>query len=451
MFGGQLEWVTAYKYLGIVFDAQHGFGEGISGAQARARASLGRLDGLLRTYPELRASADLQMRLFDTIVRPSGDYGSPVWCLPHMDCTAPPSDSPEGVHLHFLRRLLFVPTCTPIPALYRETDRHQWQERWGRAAVRFWNKQRDAPRTLSTLTPWVLEANHQLWRGGDPHCWSADFLSFLYPLPDPSLRERFRRGLGRLNEAYLLTAQRAAFHRTFWTRQDPEHPDNPSRRIPLADPRTAENPHRCFATYLHWFWPSDSLRVARADRKGRPRWSTYLTSPTTPLPLARRVAAFCLGHPALGVHQGRLVRPNKLPFAARRCTRCAQDKVDDALHLLFECDGAGLATARARHQPLLSQLPPFATQPAAAALALANTTLQHSMALFVADCASCLPKPPSHHTRCTVRGAAARAAAARRASSDSDARARSASTGSDDPSETESYSEYSELVDDDYY
>jgi hypothetical protein len=104
------------------------------------------------------------------------------------------------------------------------------------------------------------------------------------------------------------------------------------------------------------------------------------------------VAAFCLGHPALGVHQGRLVRPKKLPFAARRCTRCAQDTVDDALHLLFECDGAGMAAARARHQPLLSQMPPFATQPAAAALALANTTLQHSMALFVADCTSCLAR-----------------------------------------------------------
>jgi hypothetical protein len=146
------------------------------------------------------------------------------------------------------------------------------------------------------------------------------------------------------------------------------------------------------------------------------------------------------------------LRPNALPFAARRCTRCAQDAVDDALHLLFECDGAGLAAARARHQPLLSRLPPFATQPAAAALALANTTHQHSMALFVADCASCIPKPPAHRTRRTIRGAAARAAAARRASyDDGDARARSASTGSDDPSDTESYSEHSELVDDDYY
>ena len=145
------------------------------------------------------------------------------------------------------------------------------------------------------------------------------------------------------------------------------------------------------------------------------------------------------------------VSPTLVTFAARRCTRCAQDTVDDALHLLFECDGAGLAAARARHQPLLSQLPPFATQPAAAALALANTTLQHSMALFVAECTSCLPKSPSHRTRRTVRGLAARAAAARRASSDGDARARSASTSSDDPSETESYSEYSELVDDDYY
>ena len=53
-----------------------------------------------------------------------------------------------------------------------------------------------------------------------------------------------------------------------------------------------------------------------------------------------------------------------------------------------------------------------------------------------------LPLPPFHSCR---------AAAARRASSDSDARARSASTGSDAPSETESYSDYSELVDDDYY
>jgi hypothetical protein len=115
----------------------------------------------------------------------------------------------------------------------------------------------------------------------------------------------------------------------------------------------------------------------------------------------------------------------------------------------------GGAGGRSRAPPaLLSRLPPYVTQPAAAALALANTTHQHSMALvaFAADCARCILKTPFHRNRLTLRGAAARVAAARRASyDDGDARARSASTGSDDPSDTESYSEHSELVDDEYY
>jgi len=33
--------------------------------------------------------------------------------------------------------------------------------------------------------------------------------------------------------------------------------------------------------------------------------------------------------------------------------------VDDALHLLFECDSAGLPAVRARPSPFLSTLPPF--------------------------------------------------------------------------------------------
>jgi hypothetical protein len=128
-------------------------------------------------------------------------------------------------------------------------------------AIQFWNKQRDAPRTPSTLTPWVLEAKHQLWRGGAPHCWASDFFAFFEPFPGPYLRERFRRGLSRLNEGYLLTAQRAAFHQTFWTRQDPDHPDEPRD---LGGFSGRGEPAPLFCDCLHWFWPFDSLR-ARQD------------------------------------------------------------------------------------------------------------------------------------------------------------------------------------------
>jgi hypothetical protein len=43
-----------------------------------------------------------------------------------------------------------------------------------------------------------------------------------------------------------------------------------------------------------------------------------------------------MGHHSLGVNS------YNITFGERLCGRCAQGQVDDALRLLFECDGAGL-------------------------------------------------------------------------------------------------------------
>ena len=49
------------------------------------------------------------------------------------------------------------------------------------------------------------------------------------------------------------------------------------------------------------------------------------------------VARFRLGSHFLMVEKGRHLTP-RITWAARKCTRCAQDRVDDELHMLFECE-----------------------------------------------------------------------------------------------------------------
>jgi len=109
--------------------------------------ALGRTTGLVSMKNELGASVDLQQRLLDTLVLPSGDYGFLAWCSPflppvhHAACSIPRA-APNRVqcaHHTFLRRILRGPTSTPLPALYRETRRRLCTVRWAAVVVRLWN------------------------------------------------------------------------------------------------------------------------------------------------------------------------------------------------------------------------------------------------------------------------------------------------------------------------
>ena len=124
------------------------------------------------------------------------------------------------------------------------------------------------------------------------------------------------------------------------------------------------------ATYHAWFWMEDELHQGRR---------TYLHQPAVTRADCRRVASFRMGHHSLGVNS------YNITFGERLCGRCAQGQVDDALHLLFECDGAGLPAVRARHGAFLSTLPPAPSSPAAHALALSNSKNQASMAMLISD------------------------------------------------------------------
>ena len=139
----------------------------------------------------------------------------------------------------------------------------------------------------------------------------------------------------------------------------------------LGDPRAPDTLHRRRATYHAWFWMEDELHQGR---------TTYLHQPNVTRRDCRRIASFRMGNYSLRVND------HDTAFGERTCSRCAQGQADDALHLLFECDGAGLPAVRARHSPFLSTLPPFnPSSPAEAVRALSNTKLQALMAMLVTD------------------------------------------------------------------
>ena len=368
--GRPLQWVTEYKYLGLPFSNTKGFGLCEAAAGLRVRHQLGALSGLLERHKELGASIDMRQRLFDTLVLPGGDYGCVVWSLPLLPPlldvqTGLPKAKlslPEAEQRVFLRRLLSAPDSTSLDMLYREARRRPWASRWAAAVCRFWNHVVDAPRTPTHLTPLVLDANVNLWlQRQQPRCWAAQLAAFLASVqpPDDGGAEAIAEALSTkadITAAAVTSALHGQYDRV-WAN--------------LGDPRDVDTLHRRRATYHAWFWMEDELHQGRR---------TYLHQPAVTRSDCRRVASFRMGHHDLGVND------HATAFGERTCSRCAQVQVDDALHLLFECDGVGLPAARARHGALLSTLPPFnPSSPAAAVRALSNTKLQVSMAMLITD------------------------------------------------------------------
>lgn len=107
----QLEVVTEYKYLGILFNRSGSF---LAAKKYIASQASRAMFSLLKKARSLLLSLDIQIELFQKTIRPILLYGSEVWGFGNLNILV-------QVQLKFLKHILNVKKSTPNCIVYGET------------------------------------------------------------------------------------------------------------------------------------------------------------------------------------------------------------------------------------------------------------------------------------------------------------------------------------------
>lgn len=133
--GMALKNVDSFRYLGIELHSTQPFG---SAASALAISGGKALHAMRRRCAELGLSSpDLQLELFDVLVRPVLSYGSEIWATHFLSGSSNPC---ERLHRSFLRGILGVRQCTPTEVVLAELGRFSLAAFWAKMVTRFWNR-----------------------------------------------------------------------------------------------------------------------------------------------------------------------------------------------------------------------------------------------------------------------------------------------------------------------
>ena len=116
----ELEIVSKYTYLGIVFTTGSSFNTAQSTLSGQAQKAIFILNKYLTKFSNLVPSHILD--LFDKLISPIFCYGSEVWGFSK-------GKDIERVHLQFCKKLLAVKQCTQNDFIYGETGRMPLQLR----------------------------------------------------------------------------------------------------------------------------------------------------------------------------------------------------------------------------------------------------------------------------------------------------------------------------------
>lgn len=129
--GTEIEIVSKFSYLGVVFTAGGSFSNAQTTLAGQAQKAIFKLKGYLNNVLEL--SPKHTMELFDKLVSPILDYSSEVWGF----CQA---KQIERVHLQFCKSLLGVKQSTQNNFIYGELGRTNYQTKRYHKIIKYWLK-----------------------------------------------------------------------------------------------------------------------------------------------------------------------------------------------------------------------------------------------------------------------------------------------------------------------
>ena len=129
--GQELEIVSSFSYLGIVFTSGSSFSGPRQTLAGQAQKAIFKLNSYLHKFTNINVKHTLE--LFDKLVTPIMNYGAEVWGF----CKAVHI---ERIHLQFCKRLLGVKISTQNNFIYGELGRTSCQIQRYLIIVRFWLK-----------------------------------------------------------------------------------------------------------------------------------------------------------------------------------------------------------------------------------------------------------------------------------------------------------------------
>ncbi len=130
LYGTNIEIVSSYSYLGILFNYNGNF------TIARKKLSEQAQKALYALYRKLRNISipiDLQLKLFDSLIEPILLYSCEIWGFENLAIL-------EKIHLQFLKRILSVRSSTPSFMVYGETGRYPLEIKIKLRILNFWVK-----------------------------------------------------------------------------------------------------------------------------------------------------------------------------------------------------------------------------------------------------------------------------------------------------------------------
>jgi hypothetical protein len=331
--------VSLAKYLGVHFQSHGRFTFAVSqlcDSATRARFALQRR---IREMKSL--TPDMQLRLFNAIVRPILSYGCQVWGVDYLTLPAPtangtsyyhlvPESPLEHVQLDFLRFVGGVNRTAPNWVLLQEFNVQPIQAHLVVCVVRMWNGFRGRSHVLAAH---VAKADLRLMLQGVDQCWSYKLCKFLATL-------------GKHTGTSLLEAQHAApflsntpFHESafdyFWNlRLDSDRVcsmihtfwRNRICNSLLGNPRTTVT-YPKFHAYVDW------VGLRKVDERP-PHLSRVMNHAHQTCLLRFRLGCWYI----LEVNKDRKKKQGqRRPRAQRLCTKCNRRCVEDELHVLMEC------------------------------------------------------------------------------------------------------------------
>ena len=125
-----LEHVYSYKYLGINFNFNGKFNQGVKALKEQGRRAM---FSLLQKSKHLQLDIAVQIELFNSLVRPIITYGCEVWGNSCIDII-------ESLQLEFLKYILHVKKSTPNCFVYGETGQFPLYIHVQSRLIKFWHK-----------------------------------------------------------------------------------------------------------------------------------------------------------------------------------------------------------------------------------------------------------------------------------------------------------------------
>lgn len=257
---------------------------------------------------------ELQLRLFDTFVKPAMSYGCQIWGADHTMHSTPESalDNPlQRIHLRYLRIVSGVANHVPNVALLHELKASPIVCHWLRLVLRFWNQ-------MVINKQWIL---HKVFKANVHHalqglrvCWAAKVLDMLVVLGELSMANLCASNVCSMVidvEKVVNILHTRVMH---------------SLTAVHVNPRLCEDRVK-LCTYFRWFAHPDGSA-----------YHPHVKCTNISAGKHRELMRFRLGCAVNAVNIGRFVDKSvKKPRAERICPCCASGQAEDELHMVFEC------------------------------------------------------------------------------------------------------------------